>query len=301
MLNDNKPDNLHISIEEWVERARLDPVSYMSRQATEVILTAISMSDLLSKNVFLKGGILMGVLYNSPRSTRDVDFSTTLPPSDDIKEKIKSSFDKTLPLASAELGYPDLHCKIQSMKVQPKKDSLRTGSYPALEITIGYARSNTRQKIRLDAGQATDVIPIDISFNEKINSTQIIHLGQDDATTIQAYSLCDIIAEKFRAILQQSLRNRSRRQDVYDINSLITRFPLDEYEINEIYSSFISKCRSRKIEPSIYSLCEKDIIRRSKKDWDTLSLEIGEESLPNFYKSYRNIISLYRSLPWQER
>ena len=48
---------------------------------------------------------------------------------------------------------------------------------------------------------------------------------------ISAYGLTDLIAEKFRALLQQVPRNRYRRQDIYDIAHLIERFALDESEL----------------------------------------------------------------------
>ena len=61
------PDpRIEIDVPAWVERARNDPVAYRSRQATEIILTAIAASAALSENLCLKGGVLMGLAYDSP-------------------------------------------------------------------------------------------------------------------------------------------------------------------------------------------------------------------------------------------
>ena len=46
-------------ITEWVERASPDPHAYLERQAIEVFLTALGLSQSYSQKIFLKGGLLM--------------------------------------------------------------------------------------------------------------------------------------------------------------------------------------------------------------------------------------------------
>ncbi len=72
------------------------------------------------------------------------------------------------------------------------------------------AKRSTPQETSLKRGQPTNIIvEIDISFNEpSLKQVQILRLtGEHD---LLAYSLVDLIAEKYRAILQQIPRQRRR-------------------------------------------------------------------------------------------
>jgi len=112
----------------------------------------------------------------------------------------------------------------------------------------------------------------------------------------RAYSLNDLIAEKLRALLQQEQRNRYRRQDIYDIDMLLTQFPFDESEKARLHQTLLKKCDARSIIPSKEALAAPDIIKRAKADWHTLKIEIGE--LPDFDACFARVNTFYTSLPW---
>jgi hypothetical protein len=135
-----------VNIFEWVARAKIDPVKYFERQATEVVLTAIGMAEPFSEHIFLKGGILMGVLYGSPRNTGDIDFTTDLDPNEELPDALRSALDGTLPRAAAEIGYPDMLLRVQTIKIRPRQDSLAKDTFPALEMKIGYAKRGSPQE-----------------------------------------------------------------------------------------------------------------------------------------------------------
>ncbi len=116
--------------------------------------------------------------------------------------------------------------------------------------------------------------------------------------TVRAYSLLDLIAEKLRALLQQPSRKRNRRQDVYDIASLLKQFALDHAEKTSLLALLREKCRARAIEPDREALSQPDVRERAEKDWDTLGLEIDE--LPAFDLCFEAVDGFYRSLPWEE-
>tara|TARA_R110000850_G_scaffold170303_1_gene295737 strand:+ start:348 stop:533 length:186 start_codon:yes stop_codon:yes gene_type:complete len=61
------------------------------------------MAEPFSEHIFLKGGILMGVLYGSPRNTGDIDFMTDLDPNDELPDALRAALDETLPRAAAEM------------------------------------------------------------------------------------------------------------------------------------------------------------------------------------------------------
>lgn len=86
-----------VDITAWIERARRDPLTYVERQATEVILAALGELPGYRGRFFLKGGILMAVVYGSPRNTGDLDFTTDLPASPDLGERLRTELDRAFP------------------------------------------------------------------------------------------------------------------------------------------------------------------------------------------------------------
>lgn len=285
-----------VDISEWVEKARIDPEAYLERQVTEIFLTSIGKIKFFNHKIFLKGGILMGVVYNSPRQTGDVDFTAIVPPSSEIANQIGNALREVFPRVTAELGYPDILCQMQSSRYLPNPTIFSTAVGPALKLKIGYARRGSPQEPNFQKGNATNVLAVDISFREPVGAIQIVDLG-NSIGVVRAYSLIELMAEKFRALLQQEARNRFRRQDIYDLDTLIQRFSLDNDEKQRLHKSLLEKSAARNIEPTIESLDKPEIIRRAKKEWETLNLEIGE--LPDFDECFVRVNKFYRSLPWK--
>lgn len=288
-----------VNIYNWVEKAKHDPVRYFERQATEVVLTAIGMAEPFSEHIFLKGGILMGVLYQSARNTGDIDFTTDLDPETQLPGVLEEALNKALPRASAELGYTDLLSRVQSIKIRPRRDSLAKDTFPAMLIKVGYARRDSLQEKHFNKGKSPTVVQMDISFNEPVSAIQVVKLNEENATKIKAYSLTDLIAEKLRALLQQPSKKKNRRQDIYDIDLLIKGFEFDETERDALLEAVLVKCKSRDIYPSKDSLSAHEVRERAQAEWGTLALEIGEESLPDFNACFERVERFYRSLPWQ--
>lgn len=71
---------LEIDVAAWVEKARADPVTYKQRQIVEITLNAIADTAPLNEKLYLKGGILMGLAYGSPRQTADIDLTAAFDP-----------------------------------------------------------------------------------------------------------------------------------------------------------------------------------------------------------------------------
>lgn len=291
-------DAATVNILEWVEKAEADPELLMERQVTEVVLAAIGLSDQFGERIFLKGGILMGVLYASERNTGDIDFTTDLHPEKQLPAALEGELNRTLPQACAKLGYTDLLCQVQSVKIRPRKDTFAESSFPALEVRIGYAERGSAQEARYHQKASTSVVYADISFNEPISGVQVVKLDEEEALEIRAYSLKDLIAEKLRALLQQPIRKRNRRQDVYDIDHLIQGFPLLEDEKQGLLEALREKCAARGIDPREESLSDDEVKERARAEWDTLAQEIGEEGLPDFDECFARVDEFYRSLPW---
>lgn len=282
---------LEINVAGWVDRAKADPVAYQQRQAVEITLNAIAITAPLNDKLFLKGGILMGLAYGSPRQTGDIDLTADLAVDNDVDDRIQTLLDSAFPRAAAALGYAGLIVKIHSVKRQPKV-IFEKAEFPALKIA--YAQRGTRQEKALLKGKAPGIIDLDISFNEPLREIQVLKLtgGQE----LRAYSLIDLIAEKYRAMLQQVTRKRNRRQDVYDLHILVADCDLDDAIRAQILDAFMEKCRSRHIEPTRQSLEDPEIKMRSGAEWDTMKLELGE--VPDFVECFERVSEFYRSLPW---
>jgi hypothetical protein len=97
--------------------------------------------------------------------------------------------------------------------------------------------------------------------------------------------------------LQQVVRNRSRRQDIFDLHYLFENHPIIEEKKPLILEALIDKCRSRDIEPTQGSMASPEIYDRSAKDYDTLAIDI-EGDLPDFDVAYQVVRQFYESLPW---
>ncbi|MCM5360551.1 nucleotidyl transferase AbiEii/AbiGii toxin family protein, partial [Escherichia coli] len=104
-------------------------------------------------------------------------------------------------------------------KIQPNAQ----GTFPTVQINIAFCdRSNASAMKRLESNQSPSVINIDFSFNEKTYDFDFLSLdGDDDNDSVKTYSLTDLMAEKYRSVLQQKVRERNREQDIYDINYLL--------------------------------------------------------------------------------
>ncbi|WP_108683292.1 nucleotidyl transferase AbiEii/AbiGii toxin family protein [Methyloceanibacter sp. wino2] len=297
MSAESEGDNeVVVDIAEWVEKAKSDPEAYLERQATEVFLTALGIAEPFSHQIFLKGGILMGVVYQSPRQTGDIDFTTIMEPTPEIGDQISNALDAAFPRAAAELGYPDLLCAVQTSKYRPAMEKFPTAEAPALLLKIGYARRGSPQERHFQQGRAINTLDVDISFREPVRAIQIVKFTGSSGR-VHAYSLFDLIAEKLRALLQQELRNRFRRQDIYDLDALLNKFALDDDEKQKLHETLLEKCAARKINPNEQSLSQPEIVRRAKQEWDTLGQELAE--VPDFDDCFSRVDAFYRSLPWK--
>lgn len=295
MSDDEDIPHKVVSISDWVERAKADPVTYVERQATEVFLSAIGRLEKYKHQMFLKGGVLMGVAYGSPRNTGDIDLSTITEPHEGIAEELQQALDPIFPIVCVDLGYVDLMCRVQTFRYFPKGELFPKNEGPAIKLKVGYVLRGSPQEKHFHQKRSPAVLEVDISFKEPIGAMQIL-MFEETEERVHAYSLVSLMAEKYRALLQQEKRNRHRRQDMYDLHSLCERFPLDEDEKQQLLDILIEKCEARGISPSSTSLEQDEIIERAKADWHTLEVEIGE--VPDFETCFQAANALYTSLPW---
>lgn len=276
------------NLDVWIDEAPENRREF--RQAICLILVAVSQDPKLRSLMVIKGGILMGIRYRSDRYTTDLDFSAIHHREQFDTEGFELALKRSLAMASAASDN-GLDCRVQSYRFNPPGDDCQ---FPNLQIKIGYAYKGSPKHKRLLEGQSPTIIAIDFSFNEPIIDIEQIEIGEGGS--LLAYALTDLVAEKFRALMQQLQRNRYRRQDVYDLRFLLD-FINHESQKKLIYEAIITKAKARGIDPHLDTLSNIEIKRRAQKEYGTLKDEISGD-LPDFDESYDKVESFYRSLPW---
>lgn len=279
-----------VNIEEWVNQ-ETDPYRRELREAVYTVLHAIAKSQQLNCQMVMKGGILLAIRYHSSRFTKDIDFSTEEKYSDFDEEGFLGEFREKLTFAVEDLDY-GLDCRIQSWEVRPKE---KDKSFQTMALKIGYAPKGSRKHKSLMNNKCLDVVEVDYSFNELTQEKEILKIFDEES--LEAYSFTDLIAEKFRAIMQQEVRNRFRRQDPYDLYFLLKKYSITKDERQKILKSLIIKSNSRNLEVDKLSISKEKIKQRSKKNYSQLADEI-EEPLPPFEEVYSFVQNFYESLPW---
>lgn len=284
----------HIDVNRWI-RAAAASGTRRQREVTQIILRAIAATPSLRDVLCLKGGVLMGLVYDSARLSADVDFSITdmRKPSKSVEQDYREIFDPALQRATAECGYPDTVLRVQSVRGKPG-NRFPDAEFPGVNIKIGYAVIGSRQHERLLEGKSSSVVELDISFNETIGEIRILGISEKD--TLLAYSLIDMIAEKYRALLQQKARDRYRRQDIYDLDILIRDPGLDNAALKQVLETLLRKCESRIPAPGSDAMDDPEIRRRAQEDWNTLEVEV--QDLPGFEDCFERVRTFYRMLPW---
>lgn len=298
-ITDNRQELVphNVSILDWVEASKADPVGYRNRQVTYILLSAIGLTPQLQETMFLKGGALMMLGFGSPRGTQDVDFTVAADP-EPFSSDLQVLLNPSLTRAANTLGYSSLICRVQKIDRRPKTAMFEAATGPALSITIAHARRGTNEEKRFNEGQSVYVLKVDLSFKEPVLNQAVIKLDKTNVA-IKSYALEDIVAEKFRALLQQPERNRTRRQDVYDLAWLAktAASSIDDTAREKILVALREKSAARGITPTVESIDDPEVAKRASSKWDTLGAELGDE-LPPFEEAFATTREFYVSLPW---
>lgn len=280
-----------LDLASWVAKAPADKKNF--REAVHIILTAIGASTVLRGNMILKGGMLMALRYDSSRFTRDADFSTAAKYAKGDELKLLEELANQLVLANAGSSY-DTFCQIQSHSLMPPGPNK---SFPTLALSIGYAsKNNLRAFQRLLAGQSPAIVEIDYSYNEAVLDPEMLRLNEGDG--LQVYSLVNLMAEKFRSLLQQPVRNRHRRQDVYDLWLLLSEVhDWAHADRQALRDCIVASTQSRGLRAEPLSLRDPRVTQMAAVGYLDMQAEI-DGPLPAFDAIYRSVQNFYENLPW---
>ena len=280
---------IEFDIRAWVKQATPDRLEF--RHAVHTILQAIATAPTLKSKMILHGGILMS-MYGSSRTTTDLDFSTDQQLSNSGKDSIIEELNESLAITSEKLDY-NLSCAVQSWEIKPRIEM----TFPSIQLKVGYAYKGTGAHKRLQRNQSPKTLKIDYCFNEAIYDIEEAQLNEFDQIIV--YTLTDMIAEKFRSILQQKIRDRIRRQDSYDLYYLLVEniSQITPDRKRHILESLKIKSKGKLESIDQNSISDPEVKKRSKADYGSLSADIDEE-LPEFELVYQMITKFYQSLPW---
>jgi hypothetical protein len=157
--------------------------------------------------------------------------------------------------------------------------------------------TDARRHGRFARGQAADTVAVEISYNEVITGSEWLALG--DGLEVEASTLVDLVAEKLRAMLQQPIRNRVRRQDAYDLYCLLEAHgPRLEDLRDAVQDALMRKSEGRGLTVDREALRNSDVERRSKLEYPQLAAEITR-ALPDFDEVYGTVRAYYEGMGWE--
>lgn len=263
------------------------------RQYVRIVLHAVAGNEYLNSRMILKGGILMAVVYGSARHTTDLDFSTHMKKSEFDVDQFKIEFNRSIH-QQCSLISSEVFGKIQSCEWRPKRGP---GSFATLKFKVGFAAAgNRREMSRLERNESSKTIAVDFSFNEP-SQFRVVHISSQE-DVLRVYSTGELIAEKYRALIQQTSRNRFRGQDVYDIWYLIVKPELSqEIEKKFVLDRLLYKAEIRNVSAVKESLRDPELVRRARGDYSSWVNTLGE-STPDFEEAFDLVQAFYESLPW---
>lgn len=283
-----------VDVDAWVAAAECHSAEHRIRRVMRIILFAIADSPTLRTKMVMKGGVLLALRYGTHRHTKDVDFSTRNRARFEDPQQMVEALDTAL--RRARRMDPEVLCRIQSSKMKPPEES---ASFPTLRIKIGYALQGEKVHQRMTKGaHSPHTVTVDLSFNEQTCLTSKLIL--DAKHEVLAYSLFDQIAEKYRAMIQQTQdrRNRIRRQDVYDIFTVIrSGYLATRADQETLLDTMQQKFRSRSVDCGRNTISDPEIAERSRREYPQLAHEI-DGPLPDFDEVFDVVKRFYLDLPW---
>lgn len=256
-----------------------------------VILASIASNRPLREGLVFKGGNALDFVWQPNRSTLDLDFSIDhdMVAFDIGVESIRRSFERSIGAVQQRFG---IRLSVQSVRQMPPGPN-RT--FPTFTVRIGYALPDQPALLRrLDDGRPSPhVIDVEISVNEPLGSTTTTLLAPS-LPPLRVGTVEDIIAEKLRALLQQPIRNRQRRQDLLDIAVLLRLHPgIDRDAVGRL---LVLKSGARGIDARRSAFAAPEIRRRASVDYDRLRETTRVLFIP-FDEAWEMLMDFVQSLP----
>ncbi|MBA2469305.1 MAG: nucleotidyl transferase AbiEii/AbiGii toxin family protein [Chloroflexia bacterium] len=265
-----------------------------TRFAQFVILCGIASEPSLRNNLVFKGGNALDFVLQPNRSTIDLDFSLDMTTGADLANAesllaaISTGLSRAAPIYGCGLAIHSIH--------QNPRGSVKT--FITFEARLGYALPDERKLLIRMANNQTSphVMPVEISINEPIFDSTVFSIDERFGE-LRISTLEDIVGEKLRALLQQSIRNRNHRQDVLDLAVAIRTNPaLDR---DHIASALLVKALARGVPVSRGAFKSEELARRARLDYDALEATTRTLFIP-FDEALAIVLTFVDELPIPE-
>jgi predicted nucleotidyltransferase component of viral defense system len=250
----------------WADAAGVPIQQARVRFAQYAVLRSIASVRPLREGLVFKGGNALDFVWQSNRSTVDLDFSvdhaSSLATPD--AETIGRHLERGLPVAITRLGVALAVHRVQQNPRGTEKHFI------TFEARIGYALPDeVRLRQRIEQGEPSPhVIKLDISLNEPIGAAVLIAIGPE--LQLRVATIEDIVAEKLRALLQQPIRNRQRRQDLLDIAVILQEnTPCDR---NLIARFLLEKAAARHVPVTRAAFRSPEVVDRASEGYAELAV-----------------------------
>ncbi|SET72821.1 nucleotidyl transferase AbiEii/AbiGii toxin family protein [Stigmatella erecta] len=269
----------------WAASHNLSVTEARVRFVQYAVLRAIAGSRTLSSILVFKGGNALDFVWQPNRSTKDLDFSSTDPSLNE--EALRRYLTQGLEQVRRALG---VAFRVQRVERQPPGAEKTFVTYA---VTIGYALPDEpRNQERIAKEQpCPNVVPLDISLNEPICDTQDIDV--QGVNPLRVSTLEDIVAEKLRALLQQPIRNRNRRQDLLDIAVLLRAdVSLDFARVAEYLKR---KAEARGVRVSRAAFNSAEVKDRAQVDYAALKGSTRAAFIP-FEEAFQQLVAFVGKL-----
>jgi len=194
------------------------------RYALERFLTRLSRSE-YRDNFVLKGGFLMGTIYNiGQRSTKDLD--TVVKNLSAEQEEIRKAL-QAISIIDLSDGV-----SFQVSEINRTQDQRRYSGFRA-KMIMQFDGEQARVNFDLDIGVGDVITPSPSNMELKLTFNEA--RGENEAITILAYPLQTILAEKLETVLEKGIQN-SRMKDFYDLRLILS--DLNRPTIDLCYAAF---------------------------------------------------------------
>jgi predicted nucleotidyltransferase component of viral defense system len=269
-------------IPRWSRENKATTLQANIRFVEYVILNCIGSNAITQQGMVLKGGNALRFAFQSPRSTKDLDFTVAGDDIPDDAERLRSLLNDALRFAENRF-HVKAKCQHVKRKPPPRPDSTR----PTYSISIAYQFETDRYFRNFEErNNISTVIPLEVSFNDLVCETCLWN------GLVKTSSLEDILAEKLRSLLQQKIRHRNRYQDVYDIAEYVRQHTID---CDKIGRFLIQKAKVRDIDVRKSSF-DDEIRQMALQDYDNRIHEQAPNNFIPFDDAWQDVLSLVHCL-----
>jgi predicted nucleotidyltransferase component of viral defense system len=275
----------------WARTNGVTVAEARHRFAQFVALCSIASVPALRESLVLKGGNALDFVWQPNRSTADLDFSLDMSGARFAASigTIRTLLERGFRVATARFG---VVFSINSVRQNPPGEDKTFITYSA---RVDYGLPDEAQLlVRMANNQPSPhLLPIDISINEPIGDSTFFTIDEN-VRQLRVSTREDIVAEKLRALLQQPIRRRNRRQDVLDIAIVVRANPaLDR---DRVAAFLRQKADARAVPVSKAAFRNPEVAERARVDYDALETTTRTDFIP-FDAAIATVLALVDELP----